>query len=168
MSKLLKVTVLAFIVFIVYMVFSGSTMLFDLLIGIIVAFITSMFVADFLVLNPSKLLSLKRIINLIVYTLYYFTRIEFTAHYDVIRRILNPKMPINPGIVRVPYYSESDYSMVTVANSITNTPGTVVVDFDEVRKVFYVHWIDVKSIDPRDTYSFIARTFEDYARRIFD
>ncbi|MEM2755583.1 MAG: Na+/H+ antiporter subunit E, partial [Candidatus Methanomethylicia archaeon] len=76
--------------------------------------------------------------------------------------------PINPGIVRVPYYSESDYSMVTVANSITNTPGTVVVDFDEVRKVFYVHWIDVKSIDPRDTYSFIARTFEDYARRIFD
>lgn len=168
MSKILRITVLTLILFIVYIVFNGSTMFFDLLIGVIVAFITGLLVADLLVLNSSKLLSFKRIINLIVYTLYYFTKIEFIAHYDVIRRILNPKMPINPGIVRVPYYSESDYSMVTVANSITNTPGTVVVDFDEVRKVFYVHWIDVKSIDPRDTYSFIARTFEDYARRVFD
>ena len=168
MSRVLKIIVLTLILLIVYIVFSGSTMFFDLLIGVVVAFITSLLVADFLVLSSSKLLSFKRIINLIVYTLYYFTKIEFTAHYDVIKRILNPKMPINPGIVRVPYHSESDYSMVTVANSITNTPGSVVVDFDEVRKVFYVHWIDVKSTDPKDTYSLIAGTFENYARRIFD
>jgi multicomponent Na+:H+ antiporter subunit E len=168
MNKVLKASALTLILYVVYIVFSGSTMLFDLLIGFAVSLIAGLLTANLLVSNPSKLLEFRRLLNLMLYTIYYFTKIEFTAHYDVIRRILNPKMPINPGIVRVPYYSGSDYSMVAVANSITNTPGTVVVDFDEVRKILYVHWIDVKSTDPKDTYSFIAETFEHYARRIFD
>jgi len=168
MNRVLKIAVLTLILYVVYIVFSGSTLIFDLLIGFVVALIAGLLTANLLVSNPGKLLGFKRLLNFIIYIIYYFTRIEFTAHYDVIRRILNPKMPINPGIVRVPYYSGSDYSMVTVANSITNTPGTVVVDFDEVRKVLYVHWIDVKSTDPKDTYSLIAKTFEQYARKIFD
>ncbi|MEM2645765.1 MAG: Na+/H+ antiporter subunit E, partial [Desulfurococcaceae archaeon] len=60
------------------------------------------------------------------------------------------------------------YGITAVANSITNTPGTVVVDVDEERRCFYVHWIDVKAFEPEECHKMISETFEKYSKRVFD
>jgi len=47
------------------------------------------------------------------------------ANIDVARRILDPKMPIDPVMVTVKTSQSSELGLVIHANSITLTPGTV-------------------------------------------
>ncbi len=47
------------------------------------------------------------------------------ANLDVARRILDPKLPIDPVLVRVKATQASELGQVIYANSITLTPGTV-------------------------------------------
>ncbi len=47
------------------------------------------------------------------------------ASLDVARRILDPKLPIHPLLVRVKASQASELGQVIYANSITLTPGTV-------------------------------------------
>lgn len=50
------------------------------------------------------------------------------ANVDVARRILHPRLPISPCIIRVKAGQKRDLGRVIYANSITLTPGTVSVD----------------------------------------
>ncbi|OYT47691.1 MAG: cation:proton antiporter [Desulfurococcales archaeon ex4484_42] len=154
--------------YIVYLIFSGSLSLYDLTLGALVAVVVSLLTAKLLITHDVKALNPIRLGWLVAYFIVYFLYYEVKAHTDVIKRILHPKMPINPGIVRVPYQVKSDYSIVTISNSITNTPGTVVVDLDEEKKVLYVHWINVKGVEPEITRSNISRGFEFFAKKIFE
>ncbi len=166
--KLVKIIPVAILTYIIYIVFSGSVSTYDLVLGVVVAVLAGYLTSELLVSDVGKALSIKRFIWLMLYGVYYLTIAEFKAHFDLIKRILNPKMPINPGIVRTPYNVGNDYSVVTIANSITNTPGTVVVHLDEGRKTYYVHWIDVKAPDPKTTYENIVKAFEGYVKKIFE
>ena len=47
------------------------------------------------------------------------------ANLSVARRILNPRLPINPRLIRVSTSQRSELGRVIYANSITLTPGTV-------------------------------------------
>jgi len=154
--------------FIIYITFSGSVSIYDLVSGIIVALVVGLLMANLVVSKPSKLFQVWRLAWLAAYGIYYFFIAEVKAHSDLIYRILHPKMPVNPGIVRVPYSVETDYAMTTVANSITNTPGTVVVDLDPGKRTFYVHWIYIKDLTPTGAKKHISETFEKYAKKIFD
>ena len=92
---------------------------------------------------------------------------EVKAHASVIYRILHPRMPIKPGIVRVPTELKSDFGITGLANAITMTPGTLSVDINEEESSLYVHWINVKEVEPEQTSKEIARPFERFLRRIF-
>jgi len=50
------------------------------------------------------------------------------ANIDVARRILDPRLPISPRIIKVRAGQRHDITRVIYANSITLTPGTVSVD----------------------------------------
>ena len=50
------------------------------------------------------------------------------ANIDVTRRILDPRLPISPRIIKVKAGQRHDITRVIYANSITLTPGTVSVD----------------------------------------
>ncbi len=63
------------------------------------------------------------------------------SNIDVISRVLNPKLPIKPGIVRIETKLKSKMARLILANSITLTPGTFVVDIKE--NYLYIHWIEV-------------------------
>ena len=47
------------------------------------------------------------------------------ANIDVVKRILNPKLPIDPTMIELKPSQRSDLGRVIYANSITLTPGTV-------------------------------------------
>ena len=49
------------------------------------------------------------------------------SNIDVIKRILNPQLPISPILFRVKASQQSDLARVIFANSITLTPGTVAI-----------------------------------------
>ena len=49
------------------------------------------------------------------------------ANLDVARRIIDPKLPIQPALIRVKTSQVSELGHVIYANSITLTPGTVSV-----------------------------------------
>ena len=50
------------------------------------------------------------------------------ANIDVARRILHPKLPIDPRLFEVTCTQETDLGRVIYANSITLTPGTISTD----------------------------------------
>jgi multicomponent Na+:H+ antiporter subunit E len=169
-SKALSFIAAFLLLFVVYLIASASISAMDLILGSIASAILALLTSTILIeKNSQKAFNVVRWAWAVFYFFYYFLVAEVRAHLDVIKRILHPRMPINPGIVRVPYTLESDYGKTAVACSITNTPGTVVVDISEgEEKRYYVHWINVKSTDERACYEAISESFEKYLRRVFD
>ena len=56
------------------------------------------------------------------------------SNLDVARRILDPRLPIDPIVTRVRTGQKTELGRVIYANSITLTPGTVTIDIgvDEI------------------------------------
>ena len=89
------------------------------------------------------------------------------ANFDVVYRVLHPKMPINPGIVKIKTRLKSESAITALANSITLTPGTLTVDLTD-DGYLYVHWINVKATDVQGATEQIARKFEWLLEKIFE
>ena len=80
------------------------------------------------------------------------------ANFDVARRVLSPKIPLNPGFVRITTDLEGDFAKLTLANSITLTPGTLSVDIDG--QDIYIHTVNVKGKTPEENRENISAKFE--------
>jgi len=88
------------------------------------------------------------------------------ANLDVALRVLNPALPIRPGIVKAQTTLRSVPARVLLANSITLTPGTLSVDL--VDDTIYIHRIWVPETgEAQDTRRQLER-FERFLRRIFE
>ena len=75
-----------------------------------------------------------------------FVKALVLSNLDVTRRVLDPRLPIAPGIVRIRTELQQPYQRLLLANSITLTPGTVTLETADAD--LYVHWIDVRTTDP--------------------
>lgn len=53
------------------------------------------------------------------------------ANFDVARRVLDPRMPIDPRLFETKMSQTSDLGRVIYANSITLTPGTISLDLGD-------------------------------------
>lgn len=100
----------------------------------------------------------------ILYVLLFLWEL-LTANIDVAYRVLSPSMPIEPDVVEVPLRVESDLAVTTIANSITLTPGTLTMDYNDERNALYVHGITGAN---KQAVLKPIRRWEDYALRIFD
>ncbi|OGW74758.1 MAG: hypothetical protein A2Z72_07960 [Omnitrophica bacterium RBG_13_46_9] len=92
----------------------------------------------------------------------------FKANIDVAYRVIHPRLPINPGIVKVKTSLKADTALTFLANSITLTPGTLSVDIDREKGILYVHWIDVKVKDIESATKLIVERFENILKKIFE
>ncbi|MEM1645473.1 MAG: Na+/H+ antiporter subunit E [Ignisphaera sp.] len=168
MQKLLRAIAPSIFVFVVYIMYAGNITMYDIVTGFITSVTIGIALGPLVVEDWRKSLSLQRLLILMKYILRYFLVDEVRAHWTVIKLGFNPKMPIKPGIVRIPINSKSEYAITLVAISITNTPGTVVVDVDKEKGILYVNWIYITSEKPEDIYNEIALVFDKYAKKIFD
>ncbi|MEX2592317.1 MAG: Na+/H+ antiporter subunit E [Anditalea sp.] len=80
-----------------------------------------------------------RIISFFFFFLYELAK----ANYQVASDVITPKN-MKPGIIRIPLDAKSNIEITLLANLINLTPGTIVVDISDDRKVFYVHAIFVQ------------------------
>jgi len=100
----------------------------------------------------------------VVYVVFFLWELV-TANVDVAYRVVRPSMPIHPDVVELPLRVETDLAVTTIANSITLTPGTLTMDYDDERNAIYVHAIDARD---REKVVEPIRRWEDYALVIFD
>lgn len=141
-----------------------------LIYGVIVSLAVAAFSSRFFIHeSPFYLYNPARLLTLIFYCLVIFI-IELTkANINVARIALNPKLPVNPGIVKVPVNLKSEYGQSMLSNSITLTPGTITLDIAEEKgqTYYYIHWIDVATQDHKEAGDEIKGTLEEWVGRIW-
>lgn len=115
--------------------------------------------------NLPKLLNPVRLFWFLVYVPVFLYHL-IVANLDVAYRVLNPGLPIKPGIVKIKTGLKTDIAKTFLANSITLTPGTMTVDIKD--EYLYIHWINVKHTDVENATNDISKTFEKYIKRIFE
>lgn len=104
----------------------------------------------------------RRVVPAALLYLWTFLRYLVVGNVDVARRVLSPSMPIDPAVVEIPLRVRSAAAVTTIANSVTLTPGTLTMDYDDDRNTLVVH-----SIDSGEGVTDAIRTWEDYALIIF-
>lgn len=138
-----------------------------LMAGLVVSIICGFIFGEGFTESPHKFFGFKRYLWAIVY-LPYWLWYCILANLDVAYRVLHPRLPIRPGIVKVKTKLKSKSGITTLANSITLTPGTMTVDINPDDGYLYVHWINVKSEDIEKATETIVRRFEKILERIFE
>ena len=151
-----------------FIVWLGLTWAFSaqsLVVGGVVALITGLLFGNQFVQEPLKVFQIRRWFWFIVYIPKFIWEMT-KANFDVAYRVLHPKMPINPGIIKVKTRIKSEMGRVFLANSITLTPGTFTVDLKD--EYLYIHCINVRHTDIKDASEDIVSRFENLLCKIFD
>jgi len=138
----------------------------SILAGIIVSFFVAIVFGELFTESPHKFLAVKRYFWAICY-IPMFLWACLLANLDVAYRVLHPRLPILPGIVKVKTKLRNKSAITALANSITLTPGTMTVAVDE-DGYLYIHWINVKTKDIQKASEIIVRRFETVLERIFE
>jgi multicomponent Na+:H+ antiporter subunit E len=126
----------------------------ELLVGLISALVTSWASLKLVPDNPGERLSLISWMKFIPVLLWEIV----VANIDVAKRVLAPKIRVNPGFVTIPTSLKSPRKKWFLAHAITLTPGTVTADIFE--DSLLVHWIDVQEGTPEEHGKLIKDKFE--------
>lgn len=132
--------------------------------GLIVSLIIPMFFCARCDVFADMRLTPKAFLYTFIY-LFVFAFELVKANLDVTRRVISPKLPINPGIVKVKTKLKSKMARMILANSITLTPGTFTLAIE--KKYLYIHWIDVQDKDVEAATKDIVQKFEKYLEVIY-
>lgn len=138
----------------------------DIFIGLIVAGVVALVMREFSVQLFSRMLNPVRYFWFGVFAavfLYHLIR----ANFDVAYRVLHPKIPIHPGIVKVKSTLKTETALTVLANSITLTPGTLTVEV-KPDGTFYVHWMNILGHDQEEFRRRTIGRYEDLIRRVFE
>ncbi len=137
----------------------------EYLVGIVLSFLAALVSYRHLSSRGLRNFSLHRILWVLAYMpVLIWAMIK--ANLDVAYRVLHPRMPIKPGIVRIRTDLKNPLAKLVLANSITLTPGTMTLQIMEDR--YYIHWIYVRSDDEKVAGEYIKGEFEKYIREAFD
>ena len=138
----------AIILYVVWLLLSGLFDAFHLTVGAICSLIVASLTHGLLFANTRagdmRVVSW-RFLKYIPWLLYQI----FLSNIHVASVVLSRKMPIKPQVMTFKTKLETDISSVTLANSITLTPGTITMDIRD--GMFYVHALSKKVADDLET-----------------
>ena len=149
----------------VWLLLTWSLDIQNIVAGIIVVFLCTIFIGHLFFDNVIKIFNPRRIIWFLYYIPVFLLHMV-KANFDVAYRVLHMNIPIRPGIVKVKTTLKSDLGLTFLANSITLTPGTLTVDI--IGDELYIHWINVVSDDPEQQAAIIVRRFENILKKVFE
>ncbi|MBT9164993.1 MAG: Na(+)/H(+) antiporter subunit E [candidate division WS2 bacterium] len=153
-----------------YLIWLGLTFSLEpvrLFVGLLAALIATWIAGDLFTKNPWKFTKPLKYFYFYLYIPLLFWEM-LKANLDVAWRVIHPKRPINPGIVKIKTSLRSEAGLTFLANSITLTPGTLSIDIEPENGILYIHWIDVKSKNIEETSRIIASRFEKILTKIFE
>ncbi len=146
-------------------VIANGTLAYDtLLAGIVISAAIALAFASFARVYSVIRWSPKVLFYYLVYLGVFF--IELTkANLNVMRLVFSPRIDIEPGIVEIKTRLKSPIGRLALANSITLTPGTLVVDIKD--DSLFIHWINVSATDPVAATEEISARFEKLLKVIY-
>jgi len=106
----------------------------------------------------------QRLYHFILYTLAFVVELV-RANINMMRYVYASRISVNPGVVKVKTKLKSPIGRLALANSISLTPGSLVLDISEDELT--VHFLDMRTIDATDPSRTIARPFEKHLGRSF-
>lgn len=129
-------------IFLVYLALSGNMTPANLIVGALVA----LGISALLPAGKEAVIPWRRVPRF----LWALIRYIFVVGKDILegglstaRIVLDPRLPIHPGIIAIPSGSESELGTALSAHAISLSPGELVVEMDDEGTLF-VHCLDVE------------------------
>jgi len=156
--------------FLIWLSFAGTATVPVLILGafisLIIAFFFGKMTFRFLSLNYNPYILAKK--------LFYIFLVAVTFIYDaydsairVSLHTFQKKPSFSPGIVQIQVKSKSITAITLLSSVITLTPGTLVLDFDVLHRIYYIHWIDVRSHEEAEIKRHVIGQQERWINNIF-
>jgi multicomponent Na+:H+ antiporter subunit E len=148
----------------IWVIANGTLAVDTLITGVVVCSAIALAFASFARVYSVIRWSPKVILYYLMYLavfLYDLTR----ANLNVMRLVFSPRIDIEPGIVEIKTTLKTPIGRLALANSITLTPGTLVVDIKD--DSLFIHWINVSATDPVAATEEISARFEKYLKVIY-
>ena len=142
-----------------WILLNGSVAADTLAVGVLAAFLITLFFRRGLAPLAEFPFTPRAIIATVQFIAYFFKEM-IKSNIKLAAIVLNPALPINPGIVKVRTRLKSRMGRLMLANSITLTPGTLTVELEG--EWIYVHWVTVESSDLEAATARIVAGFESY------
>lgn len=146
--KLVPFIITFIVMFVMWVVFSGKFDLFHLSLGVASSLLVAFFTSDQLITNPA----ITHVPALWGRFFLYFPWLLWQivlANIHLLKLVFDPQMneKINPQLIQFKSSMKNEMALVTFANSITLTPGTITVSLSTYGD-YTVHAIDDASADP--------------------
>lgn len=93
----------------------------------------------------------------------YFMWEILLSNWLVAKFVVDPKMPVKPGIVRMQLKAESPGQITLLVAMITLTPGTVALDVSSRQDALYIHTIDASD---EESVLAVPRRFEEMVMEV--
>lgn len=129
--------------------YSGNTFTIGYLLGLLILIVFRHFFNE-----RFYLLRVYAVMKLVL----LFFRELLLSNIAVLKVILKPRLTITPGIFALETKLTKDWEITTLANLITLTPGTLVVNISADNKTLYIHAMDLA--DKQEAIDNIKNTFE--------
>jgi multicomponent Na+:H+ antiporter subunit E len=147
------------ILFLFWMLLSGKFDAFHLTLGAICCVLVAYLFHDLLFANV-RVGDMRVVAGRFIAYIPWLIQQILLANIHMVSLVVRRRMPIDPRVVKFKTKLETDISCVTLANSITLTPGTITMDIKD--GVFYVHAVSQKVADELN-----AGDMEDRVAHIF-
>jgi multicomponent Na+:H+ antiporter subunit E len=146
------------LLFVLWLLLTGSLDPAELIAGLLVALVITLISRPHLEIFAGLRFTPAALPAFIAY-LGVFLLALVRANLDMARRVLSPSLPLQPALVEVRTELTSQLGRLILANSITLTPGTLTVDVKD--QILLIHWIDAPpDIDIERATETITRHFE--------
>lgn len=83
----------------------------------------------------------------VIKLLFIFGSELIKSNIAVLKVILSPKLAIQPGIFALETELKKDWEITVLSNLITLTPGTLVLEVSEDKKILYIHAMDIDDVE---------------------
>jgi len=158
------------IILIVWIILTGKITMDILIVGTIVSLITTFLYNDLLFRKSNRKKSwiyhLKQLFYIILFIPVFFYE-AFIAALKVSRHVFEKEPSFTPGIIKVKTKLTNITALTILANLITLTPGTLTLDFDMRERAFFIHWIDVTTLQQAEARKETIERFENWLEVIF-
>ncbi|MCL0036259.1 Na+/H+ antiporter subunit E [Dehalococcoidia bacterium] len=141
-----------------WLLLSGRMDIMHLGLGLVCSLLITLFSHDLLIKEGTRLAIFMRFIPFLGWLVFQI----IIANINVARLVLDPRLPLRPGIIKLNSRLKSDVAQTMLANSITLTPGTMTVDV--VGGDFYIHCL---AIEDEEKILDEERKFERQVERLF-
>lgn len=132
------------LLWLIYLGLTGNLEPSNLVVGLLIAVTLTAF------LHPDRLtVDLRQVPGATLAMLRYVVVVAkdvIQGGLQVARLVLDPKLPVKPGVIAIPSGSESEWATALSAHAITLSPGAMVLEIGE-HGMMYTHTLDTTHAD---------------------